>query len=95
MGKGAHFPVSNVIGPEGDVLSLSNLPSPTTRRWVPRRKAEVVIAVRGGLLSYGEACRRYNLTAEEYLSWQDGLDQRGMKGLRATEHTITRGTKEP
>jgi len=39
-----------VIGPEGTPLTLADLPKPNTVRWVIRRKAEVVAAVRGGLL---------------------------------------------
>ena len=31
-----------------------------------RRKAEVVAAVSGGLLSVDEACERYSLTLEEF-----------------------------
>ena len=46
------------------------LPAPGTKRWVIRRKAEVVAAVRGGLLSLEEACARYTLTVEEFLAWQ-------------------------
>ena len=60
------------------------LPSPNTKRWVIRRKAEVVAAVRGGLLSLDEACRRYTLTVEEFLAWQRAIDRFGMPGLRAT-----------
>ena len=40
-----------VIGPLGEPLSLADLPPPSTKRWVVRRKAEVVAAVNGGLLS--------------------------------------------
>ena len=39
------------IGPDGSPLTIADLPPKTTRRWVIRRKAEVVAAVRGGLLS--------------------------------------------
>src|SRR5215468_5840731 len=42
---------------------------PTPKRWVIRRKAEVVAAVRDGLLTLEEACSRYMLTVEEFLSW--------------------------
>ena len=42
--------VSYVIGPDGSPLTLADLPPPNTKRWVIRRKAEVVAAVRGGLL---------------------------------------------
>ena len=73
-----------VIGPCGSVLTIADLPPPGTVRWVIRRKAEVVCAVRGGLLSIEEACRRYMLTLEEFLSWQASVDQHGLAGLRTT-----------
>lgn len=73
-----------VIGPDGMPLTLADLPPKTTKRWVIRRKAEVVAAVRGGLLTLEEACERYQLTVEEFLAWQNAIDQYGMPGLRAT-----------
>ena len=73
-----------VIGPYGNVLTIADLPPPSTVRWVIRRKAEVVCAVRGGLLSIEEACRRYMLTLEEFLTWQALVDQHGLAGLRTT-----------
>lgn len=72
------------IGPDGSPLTVAGLPAPETRRWVARRKAEVVAAVRGGLLSLDEACRRYNLTAEEFTSWERLIDRHGTSGLRVT-----------
>lgn len=72
------------IGPSGSPLRLEDLPPPSTRRWVARRKAEVVAAVRGGLLTLDEACRRYNLSAEEYASWERLIDRHGLDGLRVT-----------
>jgi hypothetical protein len=76
--------VSYVIGPDGSPLTLADLPPPGTRRWVIRRKAEVVAAVRGGLLSLDDACKRYTLTVEEFLAWQRAIERFGMPGLRAT-----------
>lgn len=73
-----------IIGPTGDVLTLDDLPSPSTSRWVIRRKAEVVAAVRGGLLTLQEACERYSLTVEEYLTWQTAIEENGIPGLRVT-----------
>ena len=55
-------------GPKGEVLTHENLPAPRQRRWVVRRKAEIVIAVDCGLLSVEEACSRYGLTLDEFLS---------------------------
>jgi hypothetical protein len=76
--------VSYVIGPDGSPLTMADLPPPSTKRWVIRRKAEVVAAVRGGLLSLDEACRRYTLTVEEFLTWQRAIERFGLAGLRAT-----------
>jgi hypothetical protein len=76
--------VKYVIGPDGSPLTIADLPPTNTRRWVIRRKAEVVAAVRGGLLSLDEACTRYRLTVEEFLSWQASIDDHGLAGLRTT-----------
>lgn len=75
---------SQVIGPLGEPMTIDNLPSPTTDRWVIRRKAEVVAAVSGGLLSIDEVCERYSMTLEEYASWERAVDRSGMLGLRVT-----------
>ena len=64
--------------------TVATLPPPTTKRWVIRRKAAVVAAVRAGVLSLEEACQRYHLSVEEFLSWQRLIDRHGMRGLRAT-----------
>ena len=76
--------VKYVIGPDGSPLTIADLPPTSTKRWVIRRKAEVVAAVRGGLLSIEEACDRYKLTVDEFLSWQRSIEKHGLPGLRAT-----------
>ena len=75
---------AQVIGPLGEPLTIADLPPVTTRRWVVRRKAEVVAAVNGGLLTVDEACERYDLTLEEFAGWQRAVDRSGMPGLRVT-----------
>jgi hypothetical protein len=75
---------SQVIGPLGEPLTLDRLALPGTNRWVPRRKAEVVAAVYGGLLTIDQVCARYGLTLEEFASWQRGVERSGMQGLRVT-----------
>ena len=70
-----------VVGPLGEPLTM---PAPETTRWVVRRKAEVVAAVNGGLLTIDEVCERYSLTLEEFASWQRAVDRSGMQGLRVT-----------
>lgn len=80
----ATFPPASVIGPLGEPLTLENLPQQNTKRWVPRRKAEVVAAVNGGLLTVDEACERYALTMEEFVSWLRAVERSGLPGLRVT-----------
>jgi putative intracellular protease/amidase len=76
--------VTHVIGLGGRRLTLADLPLPDTKRWVIRRKAEVVAAVCGGLLSLDEASSRYALSSDEIISWQHCIDLFGIAGLRTT-----------
>jgi hypothetical protein len=62
---------------------MADLPGPKATRWV-RRKARVVAAVRGGLLSLDEACSRYTLTVEEIFAWRCSYELHGLAGLRTT-----------
>ena len=85
-------PMRRVLAPDGTVLTLANLPPPDAQRWVASRKAIVVAAVRGGLLSMSDACARYRLTTEEFLNWQTQVDRDGLQGLRTTRIQEYRGT---
>lgn len=60
------------------------LPDKNTKRWVVRKKAQVVMAIRSGELSIDEAMSRYSLSEEEISSWIRLLDAHGMRGLRST-----------
>lgn len=75
----------SVIGPDGQRLTIADLPPANTKRWVIRRKAEVVAAVRGNLLTLDEACEHYNLSREEYEVWCKTIDRHGIQGLRTTQ----------
>ena len=75
---------TSVIGPAGEPLTIDDLPPPETKRWVIRRKAEVVAGVRNGLISLEDACNRYKLSVEEFLSWQRLIEEHGVRGLRTT-----------
>ncbi len=75
---------SSVIGPAGQPLTVENLPPRNTVRWVIRRKAEVVAAVRNGLIGLDEACERYRLSVEEFLNWERLVTAHGLRGLRVT-----------
>jgi hypothetical protein len=78
------------IGPSGNLLTLEDLPPSDTVRWVIRRKAELVAAIRGGLLSLEDACERYRLSEEELVSWADSLAKHGPRGLRSTRLQLYR-----
>ncbi len=63
---------------------IDDLPAPDTKRWHIHRKAQVVRAVRAGVITLDEACRRYRLSAEEFGSWQQLIEEHGLPGLRVT-----------
>src|SRR5262245_27781465 len=83
MSESARPKPAQVIGPFGP-LTIADLPSPGPQRWSIRRKAEVIVAVRGGLLSLVEACSRYALDIEEYSCWEYRFERYGLAGLRTT-----------
>ena len=65
-------------------LMLGDLPPPDTKRWVIRRKAAVVAAVKSGVITLDEVCRRYNISAQEFVIWQELIEKHGVRGLRVT-----------
>ena len=83
-----------VIGPLGELLTQERLPATVSTRWTPRRKAEVVVAVAGGLLTFEEACDRYSLSMEELTGWQRAVESSGMRGLRVTRIQEYRDSQE-
>jgi hypothetical protein len=77
-----------------DNFDLTKLPPPDIKRWVVRRKAAVVSAVRDGSIGLQEACRRYTLSSEEFRAWEHAVDRYGIPGLRVTRIQIYRDTDE-
>ena len=73
--------------------SMTELPSPSTRRWVARRKAAVVAAVSSGMITIEEACRRYQMSEEEFFAWQRAFETFGLLGLRASCVRQRRGAR--
>ena len=66
------------------------LPPANTSRWVPSRKAEIVRAIRDGVIDRAEACARYALSPEELCLWERAIDAAGIAGLRVTRVQIYR-----
>lgn len=73
-----------VTGPTGEPLTLPGLPPRDTNRWTAFRKAEVVAAVNGGLLTAEDACAWYGLSIEELDEWRRATERAGVLGLRIT-----------
>ena len=76
------------------VITRRELPPPGTNRWVARRKAVIVAAVEQNVLTLEDACRIYDLSAEEFGSWRDAMEEHGLNALRSTalkRYTYTYG----
>ena len=92
----SHYRLNSIIEQSAQrALPMDDLPPPNTTRWVIRRKAAVVVAVRSGKITMEEALRRYQLTEEEFLSWQRAFETHGLAGLRATRVQQYRGSRPP
>jgi len=70
--------------PDGTVMTRADLPAEDTRRWVASRKAAVVRAVLGGLITRAEALDRYALSEDELDGWLRAIHVHGVRALRAT-----------
>jgi hypothetical protein len=85
---------THVIGPLGEALTMKTMPLPLTIRWIARRKAEVVAAVDGGLLTLDEVCDRYKMTIEEFGAWKRAVGNWGMRALYSTQSQHYRSLDE-
>ena len=71
--------------PDGTTMTRADLPDPKTRRWVARRKAAVVRAVAGGLITRENALEIYGLSDEEFEAWHALVAEHGARALKATQ----------
>lgn len=69
---------------DGTVMTRADLPDARTRRWVASRKASVVRAVAGGLISREEALKIPDLSGEELDAWHALVELHGEAALKAT-----------
>lgn len=73
-----------VIGWDGKPVTLGDLPA-RDARWSKKRKAQIVAAVRGNLLSFDEARQRYGLSRLEFAAWENELLALAAERHRARE----------
>jgi hypothetical protein len=66
------------------------LPPAGCRSWSAHKKAAVVVALRAGGLSRGDAYQRYMLSEEELASWEAAFELDGIAGLQARRAFLTR-----
>ncbi len=57
-------------GPDEQRRLIASLPPHNATRWTTVRKAQVVAAIVGGVLTMEDARLRYALSEEEFISWQ-------------------------
>ncbi len=74
----------SVTLPDGTIMTRADLPPRDTRRWVASRKAAVVRAVAAGLMSRESALETYELSEDEFKSWETAVENYGEAALRAT-----------
>lgn len=70
--------------PGGKIMTRADLPDADTRRWVASRKAAVIRAIHGGLITRDEARETYDLSDEELDSWCEAVLQHGEAALKTT-----------
>jgi uncharacterized protein DUF1153 len=63
------------FGPAGERITPSQLPPHGVKHFSIPEKVLVVTAVRHGMLTFVEACERYDLSLEEFLVWQRAFDE--------------------
>ncbi len=66
-------------------MILKQLPPPDTKRWVISRKAAVVTAVKNGAITLDDVCWFYDISVEEFLTWQEMIEKHGIRGLHVTK----------
>jgi hypothetical protein len=70
--------------PDGSIITLADLPTKGTRRWVASRKAAVVRGVLYGLISEENALKKYEICSEEFQEWVRAVTLHGEAALKTT-----------
>ena len=91
MSKGQAIMEQKPISTENATpLDDPELPPVDTKRWVIRRKAQLLRAIEDGRLTRAEACARYNISDAELRLWERAIACAGIPGLRVTRVQIYR-----
>lgn len=69
----------------GNVIAPYDIPPAGMNRWTPARKALVVRAVQGELITLDEVLERYKMTEPEFRRWESSLKTDGALGLKVTK----------
>jgi hypothetical protein len=83
------------IGLRGNVIAQYDLPPAHGVRWTALRKADLIAAILGGVITLDEAKARYALTTEELSEWRRALAAGGVSGLKATKRAPRRKEVAP
>lgn len=76
---------------DGTVLSIGDLPTGRNVRWTIRNKANLLLAIDGGVIGLDDAIARYVLSIEEIEGWRRDVASHGVEGLKATTLKSRRG----
>lgn len=71
-----------VYGPDGEIITMSNLPKGLHSVWRWKNKAMILAAVHGGLVTMEEVARCYGFTKKELMEWAARVRTQGFSGLR-------------
>ncbi|MEO0343479.1 MAG: DUF1153 domain-containing protein [Pseudomonadota bacterium] len=74
--------------PNGELLSLSDLPPRDTKRWVARRKLRIVQAILSGLVTREDMQNQYDISPEELEEWVLYGCHAGLDGLKVTRRKV-------
>jgi hypothetical protein len=64
-------------------------------RWTPKRKAEIINALKAGTLTPAGAQLQFDLSDEELKAWLRNYDAYGPKGLRTTRFQMYAQRRRP
>ncbi len=76
---------ASMIDSRRNQMMLNELPALDTKRWIVRRKAAVVAAVKNGAITLDDVCWLFDISVEEFLTWQEKIEKHGVRGLRVTK----------